>query len=798
MPDQESTTPWARETPGRIAVQYGRFARIANKITVECVVTKGSAVVSSQTSQAEVQSLIDRAVKLGDPKLAADIRQFASTRQYGLVFEHNRPERMRLYGKPVTARDVVQVLPRRGTAESAENRLLWRISALHDGKADLYAYVAPDYADNDGEPRTVDVSDLVAVSEYDQPIYAGLRETGRVEHGGDKPYQVVINGENYHALEALAFACAGKVDCIYIDPPYNTGAKNWKYNNDYVDGSDQYRHSKWLAFMERRLKLAKRLLNPADSVLIVTIDEKEYTRLGLLLDSVFPDANIQMVTSVISKKGSNRRNEFSRCAEFIYYVMLGAAAPISTPSDMNGTGKTATTELPVCWQYLKRRGSSLGASRKGRPGLFYPIFINRSDGSLHSIGSPLPGEVDRHDVICPSGTWAAWPLRPNGEEGCWQVQPSRLQEQLEEGTCYLSATDESKEAAQFLYLKDNDRKKVLTGQVYILGKESSGKLIIAPQESLNEVRPKDVWTMNSHDATHGTNMINSLLINRRFPYPKSLYAVEDTIRFFVADKPDALVVDFFSGSGTTAHAVMRLNHQDGGRRRSISVTNNEVGVEEAKTLIKAGHRQGDSEWEARGICEYITKPRITAAITGRTPDGEPVKGSYSITKESFELDEDAQAISKKTGKPIKRNYYVKKQVPDPSVRDQFPMADGFEENAVFYDLTYQDPTAVRLGMAFREVAPLLWLRAGARGRCIEEEKPDWDIADTYAVLFDPSRANAFVSELAKAPHVGLVYVVTDDERRSASVSAMLGGLPAVRLYADYLRSFRISAEGANN
>ena len=126
------------------------------------------------------------------------------------------------------------------------------------------------------------------VAEYDQPIYAGLKETGRVERGGDKPYQVVINGENYHALEALAFAYAGKVDCIYIDPPYNTGARDWKYNNDYVDGSDAYRHSKWLAFMERRLKLAKQLLNPNDSVLIVTIDEKEYLRLGLLLENVFP------------------------------------------------------------------------------------------------------------------------------------------------------------------------------------------------------------------------------------------------------------------------------------------------------------------------------------------------------------------------------------------------------------------------------------------------------------------------------------------------------------------------------
>ena len=144
------------------------------------------------------------------------------------------------------------------------------------------------------------------VAEYDQPIYAGLKETGRVERGGDKPYQVVINGENYHALETLAFAYTGKVDCIYIDPPYNTGARDWKYNNDYVDGSDAYRHSKWLAFMERRLKLAKQLLNPNDSVLIVTIDEKEYLRLGLLLEQVFRGERIQMVSSVINPAGVSR------------------------------------------------------------------------------------------------------------------------------------------------------------------------------------------------------------------------------------------------------------------------------------------------------------------------------------------------------------------------------------------------------------------------------------------------------------------------------------------------------------
>ena len=113
------------------------------------------------------------------------------------------------------------------------------------------------------------------------------------------------------------------MDCIYIDPPYNTGAKDWKYNNDYVDGNDAYRHSKWLSFMQRRLQLAKKLLNPADSVLIVTIDEKEYLHLGCLLEEMFPEARMQMITSVISRNGTSRENEFSRVEEYILFSDSG-------------------------------------------------------------------------------------------------------------------------------------------------------------------------------------------------------------------------------------------------------------------------------------------------------------------------------------------------------------------------------------------------------------------------------------------------------------------------------------------
>lgn len=179
----------------------------------------------AQTSQETVQNLVDRAVKLGDRQLAADIRAFAAQRQFGLVFEHNRPERMRLHGKRITRGDIVQVLPERGEREKPYNKLLWRVESISSDTASLVAHKTVSYYENNESPRQAPVRDIVAVAEYDQPIYAGLKETGRVERGGDKPYQVVINGENYHALETLAFAYAGKVDCIYIDPPYNTGAR---------------------------------------------------------------------------------------------------------------------------------------------------------------------------------------------------------------------------------------------------------------------------------------------------------------------------------------------------------------------------------------------------------------------------------------------------------------------------------------------------------------------------------------------------------------------------------------------
>jgi adenine-specific DNA-methyltransferase len=233
--------------------------------------------------------------------------------------------------------------------------------------------------------------------------------------------------------------------------------------------------------------------------------------------------------------------------------------------------------------------------------------------------------------------------------------------------------------------------------------------------------------------------------------------VEDCLRFIVGDNPDAIVLDFFAGSGTTAHGVMRLNKQDGGRRQCISVTNNEVSAREQHRLRVAGLRPGDPEWEALGICDHITKPRIEAAITGLTPDGEQVKGRYRFT-------------------------------------DEFPMADGFAENAEFFTLTYENPVAIGHNRAFGRVGPLLWLRAGAQGRRIDAvPEIGWEVADTYGILFDLDKVSDFVEAVEKGGDVRLGYVVTDDDRRFQSVARQLPeGVEAVRLYESYLSNFRFT------
>lgn len=292
-------------------------------------------------------------------ELEREFRVLSSRRAFGLNFEKHRPESVELPGRPIRKGDKVRILPPRDSFANSDRRL-WRVRAT---KADHGERVADLELLNSAavESVTMPVADLVVVAEFKDYIYPGLISTGRLERGDQKPFHTVINGENFHALEALTFTHRGKIDVIYIDPPYNTGARDWKYNNDYVEAEDVYRHSKWLAFIERRLLVARELLNPDEGTLIVTIDEKEYLRLGLLLEQAFPDATIQMISSVINPKGSSRAGRFSRVDEYIFFVFFGNAAVAPWRSDM--LRETEEEGRKVRWAGLMRNGEGSRRSR---------------------------------------------------------------------------------------------------------------------------------------------------------------------------------------------------------------------------------------------------------------------------------------------------------------------------------------------------------------------------------------------------------------------------------------------------
>ena len=247
--------------------------------------------------------------------------------------------------------------------------------------------------------------------------------------------------------------------------------------------------------------------------------------------------------------------------------------------------------------------------------------------------------------------------------------------------------------------------------------------------------------------------------DRDFPFPKSLYAVEDAIRFFVQEKPRAVVLDFFAGSGTTMHALARLNKQDGGQRRSIMITNNEVSATESVFLREQGLQPGDAQWEKLGICENVTWPRVKSAITGQTPMGTPIKGSYKFT-------------------------------------DPFPMSEGFEENATYFKLDFLDPGDVTRGEKFESIVPIMWMLAGCRGACeVSKGSGKWFMPknNPFAVLLNEDAFGDFVRKLEARPDIDHIFLVTDSTEGFHEMAAELGRkYKSIQLYRSYIDTFRIN------
>lgn len=674
-------------------------------------------------------------------RIMAEVSKLSKQKKFGLVFEEHLPECTPLYD--VNIRKGSKVALKTGQVSD-----IYIVRSIDEDKA------VCEHKTDHAEAEFV-LDELVAVAEFGEPIYPYLKPIDTVCNAPDSDlWHTLIEADNYHALQLLEYLYAGKVDCIYIDPPYNTGARDWKYNNNYVDGSDAYRHSKWLSFMEKRLKLAKKLLNPANSVLIVTIDEKEYLHLGCLLEEIFPEANMQMISTLTARSGAARFNSFSRVNEFVYFAMIGgySITPIEN-AEYSQEGES------IHWRSF-RRGNPANV-RTSRPSQFYPLYINTKTNRVVEVGKPITPDIDRFSVKQIPGCVAVFPVRDDGTEMLWGVTPNTCKNLVEKG--YLKATKYTPDKPQLFvvqYLSSGTIKDIEEGRVNVKGNSEDGGIIADNLES-RKTMPKTQWAFETHDARdYGTKILKTVIGETRFDFPKSLYAVEDCLRLFVSGKPNALIVDFFAGSGTTLHAVNLLNAEDGGHRRCIMVTNNEVSDTEAKSLTNQGYKPGDEDWEKLGIARYVTWPRTVCSIEGHDVNGQPLKGNY--------------------------------------LGSDRPMADGFKANAAYFKLGFLDKASVRIGRQFREMLPALWMKAGCFGSCptlAGQKIPNYMvlIENHMAILNDNSCYAKFAEEVGNTQEIETVYLVTDSDADYRSMSAGLNVKHTYQLYRDYLDNFRINS-----
>jgi len=646
------------------------------------------ALIDELLSQIEDESL--RAA------MAKEVSTLRQRMTFGLVFDKHIPETANVTAVPICAGMTVR---RRDEPDSDFEYLVESISG---SKATLRTQ-------NDaGKILSAEVKRLVAVKRFGEPVFPGLKHVETVSRSAERPVHMVIEGENYHALQMFSIFGQGSIDCIYLDPPYNTGATDWKYSNRFVDKNDSWRHSKWLSFMERRLILAQRLLKP-DGVLVVSINEHEHAHLVCLLEDLFKGWDIASVAIVHNPRGVQGDN-FSYSNDFAVFV---------TPP-----GKKVIAAKPVdgaASQERRFRVWGKQSERSTAKNCFFPILVQ--DENIVGFGEVPPDHVHPAAAAIEQGVgrYEVWPIDNSGVERKWRNQRKTI-----EAVAHLLSVERVK------------------GRLEIRIDKETGT-------------HKTVWSGSRHDGgSHGKRLVKAFGVN--FDYPKSLYTMRDILFACTGNNKEAVVLDFFAGSGTTLHAICLLNAEDGGARRCILVTNNEVDSKTTTKLNGEGLYAGDPGFEKHGIFDAVTRPRCKAAITGIRPDGKPVAGLYEGGR---------------------------------------PRADGFEENVEFLALKYLDPDRVELGQEFSVVHPMLWLAAGAAAsRRPMDPRGGFavDAKNGYAVLFDDARITVFANAVMESEAVKVIFHVTNDEGAFAELVSLVGVERSPRmLYRDLLAACRTNA-----
>ena len=400
-----------------------------------------------------------------------------------------------------------------------------------------------------------------------------LQEVKKLAIGNDDNLQtnLLIEGDNFHALSVLNYTHAGKIDVIYADPPYNTGARDWTYNNNYVDENDGYRHSKWLSMMASRLLLAKNLLSNR-GVFCVAIDHYELFTLGSLCDEIFGERNRLGLITVVHKsegrqfaKGVNPTNDF-----MLWYAKDASNAELSTyPRDEKVLAEFDQEDAggKFRWVDYVRTGGGAPNLRENNPQNWYPVYVSPDLSEI---------SLDHREE------WSAvLPVTDAGTERSWNTS------------------------------KETFEKNIAAGNVMASNENGGGLKVFRKLRARQTI--KTHWDCPKYNATrYGTRILNALLGTDVFSYPKSIYLLLDFLK--VTSKKDSIILDFFAGSGTTGHAALLLNKEDGGNRQYILCTNNENGI-------------------ARDVCQ----PRVNAVIKGHPdlPDLTGVPSNLKYYKTDF-------------------------------------------------------------------------------------------------------------------------------------------------------------------
>ena len=418
------------------------------------------------------------------------------------------------------------------------------------------------------------------------PVLKEIKEN-EIYSDKDDVTHILIEGDNYHALSVLNYTHEKTIDVIYIDPPFNTGAQNWKYNNKFVDKNDAYRHSKWISMMSNRLRLSKRLLKD-DGVLICAIDENELVRLGLLLEDIFPGCEVHYIAIIHNPRGVQGKN-FSYVHEYACFVFR---------RDLKVIGERKIKEDDIYWSNLRNWGGE--SLRSDAKNCFYPIIVENDE----IVGFGDVSDDDYHpdsQSIKIDNEYYVYPIDRKGIERKWRYSRQSIEDVLS-------------------YLRVRKRNKRF--EIYI-GKDFG---IV-----------KTVWQDTRYDANeYGSRLLREIVPDCDFEFPKSLWNTYDCIVPILYSRPNAIVLDFFAGSGTTGHAVLQLNSEDGGNRQFILCTNNENGIAReccyprVSNVIK-GYKNSDAEYVdgLGGNLKYYTTTFVPATPTD--------KNKELLTKQSIEM-----------------------------------------------------------------------------------------------------------------------------------------------------------------